>query len=69
MLLKRKVKVDVRGLLDRSALMAAALAGHLQIVDVLLGSGAEVNLIDRNGTTALMEAARSGAVAKSRRFL
>lgn len=63
MLLKRKHKVDARGLLDRTALMAASLAGHEAIVDVLLGAGAQLELRDRNGTSALMEAARSGSVA------
>jgi uncharacterized protein len=62
LLLKRKVGVDARGRLDRSALMIAALHGHERIAEVLLGAGAEADLVDRNGTTALMEAARSGAV-------
>lgn len=63
LLLKRKHKVDARGLLDRTALMAAALAGHQTVVEVLLGAGAQMALRDRNGTNALMEAARSGSVA------
>lgn len=63
LLLKRKVKVDARGVLDRTALMVAALNGHAQIAEVLLAAGADVELLDRNGTNALMEAARSGSVA------
>ena len=35
LLLKRKHKVDARGLLDRTALMAAALAGHQAVVHLL----------------------------------
>lgn len=63
LLLKRKHKVDARGLLDRTALMAAALAGHQAVAEVLLDAGAQMALRDRNGTNALMEAARSGSVA------
>lgn len=63
LLLKRKATVDARGRLDRTALMVAALHGHVAIAESLLGAAAGADLVDRNGTTALMEAARAGAVA------
>lgn len=63
LLCKRKLDLDARGRLDRTALMVAALDGHAQIVEALLSAGANANLCDRNATTALMEAARSGSVS------
>lgn len=63
LLLKQRAQVDVRGALERTALMTAALAGHARIVDALLAGGAAAELADHRGTTALMEAARSGCVA------
>lgn len=61
LLLKNKARVDARGALERTALMAAAMCGHARIVEALLGAGASVELADARGTTALMEAARSGS--------
>ncbi|MCF8462697.1 MAG: ankyrin repeat domain-containing protein [Rickettsiaceae bacterium] len=43
-----------------TALMAAAKAGHAEIVDLLIGLGALVDLRDKFDTTALMMAARAG---------
>ncbi|MBL0162998.1 MAG: ankyrin repeat domain-containing protein [Xanthomonadales bacterium] len=63
LLSKRKIDVDARGSLDRTALMVAALAGHVQIAEAMLAAGANADLGDRNGTSALMEAARSGSVS------
>jgi len=63
LLLKHKARVDARGMLERSALMTAALSGHARIVDALLGAGATPELADARGTTALMEAARAGSAA------
>ena len=63
LLLKHRARVDARALLDRTALMTAALAGHARIVETLLAAGADPDLADQRGTTALMEAARAGAVA------
>ncbi|MEO7012778.1 MAG: ankyrin repeat domain-containing protein [Dokdonella sp.] len=60
---KRKLDLDARGSLDRTALMVAALDGHTQIAEALLAAGANADLCDRNGTSALMEAARSGSVS------
>jgi ankyrin repeat protein len=61
-LLKHRAGVNVRGAMERTALMTAALAGHTRIAEALLAAGADTNLADHRGTTALMEAARSGAV-------
>ena len=62
-LLKHRADVNARGAMERTPLMTAALAGHARITDALLIGGADTNLADHRGTTALMEAARSGAVA------
>lgn len=62
LLLKQRADVGVRDALGRSALMVAALAGHLRIVEALLAAGAAPDLADRRGTTSLMDAARSGSV-------
>lgn len=59
---KRKPDLDARGRLERTALMVAALDGHAQIAEALLALGANADLCDRNGTSALMEAARAGSV-------
>jgi len=45
---------------DRTALIGAALEGHVETVRVLLRYGADVHLSDRLGTTALMAAAEGG---------
>jgi ankyrin repeat protein len=63
LLLKNRAHADVRGALQRTPLMVAALAGHARIVEALLAAGATPDPADHRGTTALMEAARSGAVA------
>ncbi|MDR3634465.1 MAG: ankyrin repeat domain-containing protein [Isosphaeraceae bacterium] len=43
-----------------TALHFAAMAGHLDVVDILLRSGADVNARDHRGRTALMEACHGG---------
>ena len=63
LLLKRRVNVDARDTLGRTALMVAALQGHAGIVARLLDAGAQVGLADSRGTTPLMEATRSGSEA------
>lgn len=49
--------VDKNG---RSGLHIAAMHGHYQMVEVLLGQGAEINATDRNGWTPLHCAAKAG---------
>ncbi|HVT31575.1 MAG TPA: ankyrin repeat domain-containing protein [Rhodanobacteraceae bacterium] len=61
-LLKHRANANARGAMERTALMTAALAGHVHIAEALLAAGADPNLADPRGTTALIEAARSGAV-------
>jgi uncharacterized protein len=63
LLLRHKAKVDARGRLGRSALMAACLAGNLRIVEALLAAGAAVDARDDQAVTPLHEAARAGADA------
>jgi ankyrin repeat protein len=63
LLLRGKAKIDTCDALGRSALHAAALAGHAHVAEALLGAGANPNLADRHATTPLMEAARCGATA------
>lgn len=40
--------------------MLAAASGHAEIVDLLLRSGAEINIVDENGQTALILALARG---------
>jgi ankyrin repeat protein len=43
-----------------TALHYAAMAGHFDVADILLRCHADVNALDNNGTTALMEACHPG---------
>ncbi|MDE2308899.1 MAG: ankyrin repeat domain-containing protein [Xanthomonadaceae bacterium] len=61
LLLKHRAAVNAVDARHRSALMAAAAEGHVQIARALCAAGADAALADRHGTTALMEAARAGA--------
>ena len=42
--------------------MSAARAGHHDVVEALLGHGADVNVGDKEGMTALMLASKNGMV-------
>lgn len=61
LLLKRKARVDARDVLQRTALMTAALHGHAEIAQTLVNAGASLVAADAHGTTPLMEAARTDA--------
>lgn len=50
----------VKGFFEKTALMLAAEKGNLKCVSVLLKSGAHVNLLDRDGCTALDHAIKNG---------
>lgn len=62
LLLKHRADVDAAGVLGRTPLLAAVLAGRSRISTVLLEAGADVDLADERGTTPLMEAARTGSL-------
>ena len=63
LLLKHKAKANARDRHGRSALHAAALAGHAEIVAVLIDAGADVNARDDAQHTPLLDAARGGRLA------
>ncbi|MFD0738754.1 ankyrin repeat domain-containing protein [Lysobacter koreensis] len=69
LLLKLKAKVDARGADQRSALHEAALAGHVEITQVLLAAGADAAGADAHGRTPLLEAARGGHAGVLERLL
>ena len=60
MLVAKRANLNATNNVGVSALMAAAAAGHPQIVEHLLANGANVNLKTIEGRTALMLAVRSG---------
>jgi ankyrin repeat protein len=63
LLLKHKARVDTRDAHGRSALHAAARAGHPGIVDALLEAGADARARDGEGRTPLHDAAEGGNAA------
>lgn len=63
LLLKHKAKVDARDTRGRSALHAACLAGHADIVATLLAAGADAQAHDEAGRTPLLDAAQGGSLA------
>ncbi|HJW44897.1 MAG TPA: ankyrin repeat domain-containing protein, partial [Lysobacter sp.] len=69
LLLKQKAKVDGRDAQGRSALHEAAYAGHIEIVEALLGAGGDAAAVDRRARTPLLEAARGGHLAVLERLL
>ncbi|OON15668.1 ankyrin repeat protein, partial [Opisthorchis viverrini] len=62
LLLNRGAKVDLAGSDGRSALRAAAWAGHEEIVQRLLDAGANVDIQDAEGRSPLIAAAYMGHV-------
>jgi uncharacterized protein len=58
-LLQKRVDLDSRDSLGRTALMLATLHGQIDTAVALLGHGADPNAADSRGTTPL-EAARAG---------
>jgi ankyrin repeat protein len=58
-LVERGARVDRDGR-EWSALHYAVFAGHADVVDLLLGRGADINALSTNGSTPLMMAAREG---------
>ncbi|ROP76173.1 hypothetical protein EDF74_1823 [Stenotrophomonas rhizophila] len=60
LLLKHKARADARDRQRRSALHEAALAGHVDIIDVLLAAGANLEARDALARTPWLEAARGG---------
>lgn len=60
LLLKHKARADARDRQRRSALHEAALAGHVEIIGVLLAAGANLEARDALGRTPWLEAARAG---------
>jgi uncharacterized protein len=52
--------VNAKNSVGTTALMAAAFAGHTQVVEALLSRGANANVKDAQGRTALMAAAING---------
>jgi ankyrin repeat protein len=60
-LLRENVNIDHREYsLGRTPLMAATVSDRLEIMQLLLDAGADINLQDKNGNTALAMAARKG---------
>ena len=57
-LIDKKVKLDDSGQSGKTALIIAVDHGNLPIVTILLESGASVDMVDNDGNTALMHAAK-----------
>ena len=60
LLLKHKARVDARDANGRSALHAAARAGHAGIASALVEAGADARARDGDGRTPLLDAAEGG---------
>lgn len=68
LLLKHKAKIDARDARGRSALHEASLAGHAEIVAMLLAAGADAQAVDGHGRTPLLDAAQGGSLAALERL-
>ena len=60
LLLSRDAKVDLRDSHNQTALMFAAIYGHLAVVRRLIAAGAAVDLVSESGLTAERHACRAG---------
>lgn len=60
---------NARGSLERTALINAAQVGELECVELLLSAGADVNLVDIKGQSALHFAARFGKAPCARALI
>ncbi|MCF7221648.1 ankyrin repeat domain-containing protein [Marilutibacter chinensis] len=69
LLLKQKARVDAADARGRTALHEAVLAGHEEIIAVLLAAGADPAIADVQGHNAVLEAARAGRLAVLERLL
>ena len=58
--IRRGANVNAKNEYGATALMAAAVNGHTEIVNALIKAGADVNTKDSDGETALMQAAFNG---------
>ena len=58
-LLKLGADIDVRSNKGKSALHCAAKAGFLKVIDVLLENGIDIDAVDHNGESPLIEAIKS----------
>ena len=60
LLVQAAMDVDARDTAGRTALYEAADRGHLDVVEALLGAGADPTLAERNGMTPAFRAAARG---------
>jgi ankyrin repeat protein len=56
------VDINAKNRRGQTALMFAALKGHIEVVKEMIAGGVDVNAIDKEGTTALMRASLRGHV-------
>ncbi|MEZ5594543.1 MAG: ankyrin repeat domain-containing protein [Gammaproteobacteria bacterium] len=68
-MLARMTVVDQPTLHGKTALMAAAMQGKLQLVQALLAAGADPNARNQNGGTPLLYAMAGGSLAVTRHLL
>ncbi len=54
------LKADSNGILEKTALMAAADSGHVEVVKLLIENGADVNAVNKDGWTPILFASDYG---------